>query len=396
MDHYAPHTGAQFEGYYSKFDLPSGANLTLVMSSVPGAGERPHLVSFSYISKDAEYFQRELSVERIDMVKTSSADVSFEVRAAGIGSMTVAPDNATTYSIKHDDFSFTAKTTSHQPWSSTTDTPEGKLVHLPLPLHWYVHSLGSACSFELNIPSCPFLSADDRSGSAMVHQEKNWANSFPSAHVWIQATDDQPLASAPASGGDASKSTTSHSFSPQHRSICIAGGKLLGTEAYMVGYRSTTHPSCSSSSSASRSVFELDFRPPQALRLWSRSPTLAVKPDFANRTFTLSARSWRRRIDVRASAPENTFFPLSAPFSEGHRDNILAESFKAVINVRVYEWKWGSRWWNPMGWWVGSKGDGDPAVGRWELAEEAEFQNGSLEFGGEYYGFAGSKTRRGR
>lgn len=382
MNHFAPHPGARFEGWYSKFDLPSGAHLALIITSVPAAKDRPHLVSFTYVSrKTNEYFQREVSVEPIAVVR-SPTDTAFELLAPGTGTMSVKADNITTYSVKHEDFSFSATTTTHQPWSSTADTPEGHLVHLPLPLHWHVHSLGSACSFELNIPNCSFLGPEDRSGVAVVHQEKNWANGFPSAHVWIQARQGRPQPHADTEQTDSKLPS---------RSICIAGGKIIGSEAYLLGYRSSTHPACS----GAKPVFELDFRPPFAMSLLGASPTLTATPDFAARTFTLSARDWWNRIDVHVSAPEDTFFPLSAPFPDGHLDNLLAESFRAELRARVYTWVWGSRWWDLRGWWVG-KGDGNPIVGHWKLAEEVVFKDASLEFGGEYYGFAGSKTRRGR
>ncbi|GAM86116.1 hypothetical protein ANO11243_041270 [Dothideomycetidae sp. 11243] len=374
MDHFAPHPGAQFEGYYSKFDLPSGARLALIITTVPKAKHRPHVVSFTYVPKGTnEYFQREISVDSVQMVKTSD-DKAFELRADGMGSVAVGADSVTTYSIKHADFSFSARTTTRQPWSTTAETPESALVHLPLPLHWHVHSLASDCTFELDIPDCAFLANEDRSGIATVHQEKNWANSFPSAHIWVQARKGIPP----------SKSSSKNP-SP-YQSICIAGGQILGTEAYLLGYRSTTHPS-----HADR-IFELDFRPPYALRLFSLSPTLSAKPDFANRTFTLSACSWRQRIDVHASGLPETFFPLSAPFPEGMKDNALVQSFRAEISVRVYEWRWGSRWWDIRGWWAG-QGGGDPDVGHWKLSEETVFQDGSLEFGGGYYDFAGEERK---
>ncbi|KAF2154729.1 hypothetical protein K461DRAFT_291648 [Myriangium duriaei CBS 260.36] len=372
MNHFAPHPGSQFEGYYSKFDLPSGARLALIISNVPNAKDRAHLVSFTYVPKGStEYFQREIFIDSMEMVKTSP-DGSFELRASPIGSMKVEADSTTTYTIKHEDFTFSGKTTTHQPWSSTTDTPEDLLVHLPLPLHWHVHSLAAACDFAMSIPSFAVPKAD-HSGTATVHQEKNWAQSFPSAHIWIQARD----------------YTTSSTPFPQ-RSVCIAGGKILGTEAYLMGYRSTTHPAATK-----EKPFELDFRPPYAMRLLSLSPTLTTTPEFEKRQFKLSATSWTQRIDVTAKAPEDTFFPLSAPFPNGHLDNLLAESFAAEIKVKVYGWRWGPRWWDMRGWWTGS-GKVRKDVGWWEVEEEVVFQNASLEFGGGYYGFAGSETRRAR
>ncbi|PNS18996.1 hypothetical protein CAC42_6091 [Sphaceloma murrayae] len=391
MNHFAPHPGSGFEGYYSKFDLPSGARIALIFCTIPGAQREPHKVSFTYLASNNEYFQRHIWVEKLEMVKTSD-DGSFELRAPGVGYMKVAKDSITEYSIEHEDFTFSGKTTSHLPWSTSTDTPEGPLVYLPLPLHWHVHSLGSSCSYELSIPSFPHVAAQDRSGLATVHQEKNWATSFPSAHIWVQARSGSPpdTSSRPStSTSQVSKSEVSKS-SPYH-SLCIAGGQIIGTEAYLLGYRSTTHPSCTPTSP----IYELDFRPPFAMRLLGLSPSLTATPSFKDRTFTLSARNWFSRIDVEAKSDPGAFFPLASPFPEGHRDNFLAQSFRADIRVRVYEWVWEGRWWDVRGWWAGS-GEGREGVGKWLLKEETAFQDGSLEFGGAYYDWAGSKTKRAR
>ncbi|TKX25281.1 hypothetical protein C1H76_2514 [Elsinoe australis] len=394
MEHFAPHPGSGFEGFYSKFDLPSGARIALIICTVPGAKQKPHKVSFTYVPRTTnEYFQRQLWPGDMEMVKTSD-DGSFELRAPGIGYMAVDRNSITSYSIKHEEFTFTGKTTTHLPWSTSTSTPEGPLVYLPLPLHWHVQSLGSQCDFELSIPSFPHVAPEDASGTATVHQEKNWANSFPSAHIWIQARDGPgPYGTSdPARTSTSTESTVSTSKSNPYRSICIAGGQIIGTEAYLLGYRSTSHPSCT----PANPIYELDFRPPFAMRLLGASPSLTVKPSFKDRSFALSARNWFSRIDVEAKSDPATFFPLSSPFADGHRDNFLAQSFRAEIKVRVYEWVWGSRWWDLRGWWTGEGVEGVEGVGRWECKEETVFRDGSLEFGGGYYDWAGSKTKRAR
>jgi len=382
MNHFRPHRNVQFEGYYSKFDLAGGGHVALIVCSVPKAEKRPHMVSFTYVPADTgEYFQRELWVDKIDM-KWSAERVGFELRIPDVGEMIVRDDMLTSYDIRHEDFSFSAETTKHTSWSSQTLTPEALLVHLPLPLHWHVNSLCDPCNYELTIPSFKQLNKQDQNGPGKVHQEKNWASSFPSAHIWIQASKGSPQSAL--------------SDKPYHN-ICLAGGKILGLQAYLLGYRSSTYPvSSSTTRSPSKSILELDMRPPIALNLFSLSPCLSVKPDFERRTFTLSTRDWWKRIDIHAHAPADTFFPLSSPFPEGHRSNFLAESFQATIKVTVYEWTWGYQWWNPVQWtrWMLSLNTAD--FGHWSVKEEVVFENGSLEFAGGYYGFAGSKTRLGR
>ena len=334
MEHFKPHPSATFEGYYSKFQLPSGAHLALIICTIPGAKNKPHMVSFSYVPKDtSKMFQRELWVDRLDMISLDG-DIAFEQHFPG-GSVRCHSDSTTEYSLENEHFTFHAKTTSHTPWMPDMDTPEGILVHLPLPLHWHVHSVSSSVDFTLSIKDYD-LPPQDASGTAFVHLEKNWANSFPSAHIWLQARD-----------GD--------------RGICIAGGQILGLEAYLLGYHS------------SKPEYNMTFRPPLATKIAGLSPTMSVTSSWENRTFDLSVHSWTRKIVVSAKAPVGTFFGLSSPFADGHRENYLGQSFEATVKVEVWE---------------------AGLLGAWEKVHEEVFERSSLEFGAKYYGPAGSEKRR--
>lgn len=332
MEHHKPHPSAVFEGYYSKFDLPSGAHLALIACRVKNANQRPYMVSFTYVpAKDcSKTFQREIWSESMEM-KTSSKGDGFRINIPGTGFITWTT-NYTEYDIETPEFSFKAKSSSRTPWSKETNTPESLLVNLPLPLHWHVQSLASKCTFTLEIPS-QNLPLEDKTGSATIHDEKNWAHSFPSAHMWLQARSDD-------------------------RGFCCAGGQILGLEAFLLGYRSKN--------------LNVDFRPPFAVRVAGWSPFLSYSSDWEGRTFEASMQSFRQKLVVRASAPKGSFFSLSSPFPEGHRENFLGQSFQATIEVEVYE----SGWFGP-----------------WRLVREDRFEDGSLEFGGGYYPPAGSKER---
>lgn len=177
------------------------------------------------------------------------------------------------------------------------------------------------------------LPAEDTSGQAIVHDEKNWATSFPSAHMWLQARD-----------GDSS--------------FCCAGGQILGMEAFLLGYRSKD--------------MNLDFKPPFALRLAGLSPFLSYRESWDDRTFELTVQNFTQKLVIKASAPRQTFFSLTSPFPEGHRENYLGQSFNATFEVKIYE----SGWLSP-----------------WKLVREDTFSHASLEFGGGYYPHAGSKDR---
>ena len=333
MEHNAPHPKAAFEGYYNKFDLPSGAHAVLVICKVNHAKSKPNCVSFTYVPKDAsKIYQKEVFTQHLDLRRTTADGDAFILDVPGIGHVKWDADSRTEYALDHDAFSLHGTTLSRTPWNNTTQTPEGLLVRLPLPLHWHVQSLASRCKFNMNVPGYDFPSTD-LSGEALVHQEKNWAFSFPSAHMWVQSRDED-------------------------RGFCCAGGKILGMKAFLLGYRSKD--------------LNFDFRPPFAVRVAGIGPFMSEKVDWDNRTFRLSIQSFRRKITVEASAPKGSFFSLSPPFPEGHRENFLGQSFQAKVKVVIYE----SGWFSP-----------------WRLVREDFFEGASLEFGGAYYPPAGSPNK---
>lgn len=339
MEHFAPHENARFEGFYSKFDLPSGSHVALIICSVPKANALPpHMVSFTYYPASGfPIFQREHWVSNIDR-KVIGPGNAFELTTDS-GSMRVSPDGNTTYKFETDEWKLHATTNSRIAWAlgPGTQTPEGLLVHLPLPLHWHVHSLSSGTDFQLDLFSQD-LAEEDKGGVAYVHQEKNWANSFPSAHVWVQARD--------------------HAHS---RGICLAGGKILGMKAFLLGYRSST--------------LDLDFLPPFALALpFAFSPFMNHTVDYRKRTFCLVVSNLWYKIYVRAQAPKDGgWFGLGSPFPEGHRKNFCSESFLAKVDVVIWERK---TWWSP----------------NWTEIRREQFMNASLEFAGEYFPGRGEKS----
>ncbi|KAF1956220.1 hypothetical protein CC80DRAFT_413900 [Byssothecium circinans] len=291
MEHFAPHPNAAFEGWYSKFALPSGAHIALVICAVPNATSLPpYMVSFTYYPASGDrIFQRE------HWHSPSSSNPHQRI-----------PNN----------------------------TPEGWLVHFPLPLHWHVHSLSSPAAFRLDIPSL-FLPKADEKGRATVHQEKNWANSFPSAHVWLQARDQD-----------------------SETGICLAGGRVLGMHAFILGFRSPS--------------LDVDVVPPFTLSILGMSPFMRFSVDYEGRGFEIEARNWTHKVVMRARAPnEKGWFGLGAPFKEGHRTDFCTESFLAVVEVRVFE---------KMGW-----------FGAWEEVGREKFEGASLEFAGEWFEDRGRK-----
>lgn len=330
MDQHTPHPGAVFEGYYQKFLFPSGANLVIVICQVQKAKSKPYKLSLTYVPEDAtKIWQRELFPEAMEMKKTGSGE-DFILDVPGIGYAKWTSNDVTEYDLKHEAFTFKATTSDRVPWSSSTETPEGLLVNLPLPLHWHVQSLASSAKCSLQIIDYDVPVSDT---TATVHQEKNWAFSFPSAHMWVCARD-----------GD--------------RGLCLAGGEILGMEAFLLGYRSPD--------------LNLDFRPPFAVRVAGISPFMSYSTRWEDRSFKLSVQSFRQKIEIKAKAPKGSFFSLSPPFPEGHRENYLGQSFQAVVEVKIYESGW---------------------FGAWELVKEDVFERAGLEFGAGYYPPAGTKEK---
>jgi hypothetical protein len=336
MEHYAPHHNAQFEGFYSKFDLASGSHIALIICSVPAASSRPHMVSFTYYPASGHpIFQREHFVPNIERVTTDESSKAFELRVPGMGVMSTSGDGRTSWKLEAEDGSWRleADASSWTEWRQDKSTPEGWMINLPLPLHWHVHSLCSPCSFSLDIPSLgDDFPAQDRKNRATVHQEKNWANSFPDAHMWVQAWDDE-----------------------NKRGICLAGGKILYNTAYMLGYRSPS--------------LNIDFVPPFSVSYLNiLSPFMSVTNDWESRTFTISVSNYFYKLELKAHAPkEPGWFGLASPFPDGHRANFCRESFIATIEAQIFE------------------KDGWMPWSAWKKVKEEKFEGASLEFAGGYY-----------
>ncbi|KAF2842280.1 hypothetical protein M501DRAFT_927092 [Patellaria atrata CBS 101060] len=346
MEHWTPHINTQFEGWYSKFEFPSGSSLAIIISTVPNAVKKPHLLSITYHphSQRSEVFQREIFVPSIERVRLDSN--AFELRVEGFGIMTCSPTGMVTYDFSIPDFQFHATTSPFMPWKrnggpGAANTPFGWQVHLPLPLHWHVQDLAASGSYSLNLPNHSGFLEADVSGTVSVHQEKNWASSFPEKHMWVQA-----------------RAPDNSAF------LCLAGGRLLGLDLYNIGFRSQTN--------------HIDIRPPLCVGRGSLSLTTKTNVDWENRAFGIRVNGLWRSLEVNCSAPKGTWFGITAPFGDGHRENFLAESWNARVEVVVK--KRGLL--------------GLLMCGGWKETERKVFENAALEFGGAFYGDVGTEKKR--
>ncbi|KAJ9659933.1 hypothetical protein H2198_002823 [Neophaeococcomyces mojaviensis] len=356
---YKPHLQAAFEGYYSNFQLSDGGRIILIICTVRGAKTRPHMISFTYCPSTyktkQDIYQKEIWVNRLDMINDS--DFGFTLDFPD-GRLTFSKTH-TDYYINHTDLEFHARVANQErlTWlPGERESPEGVLALLPLPLHWQVYSLASPAELSWNIKDSPVHTGSKHDAQAHVHQEKNWATSFPSAHIWVQARN--------------SSSTSG---------INIAGGSILGLHSYLMTYHST------------KPIYSTATRPPLS--------TLLPLPNLLNPTYltTVTSISYptrtvhldfltslRRKIVIDVTADSESFFPLSAPFSEGHRENFLVQSMRARAMVRVFEIEEMIGFTVPFvkGWRL-SFGT------HWKCVHEDVFEDAGLEFGGEWYGDRG-------
>jgi len=413
MEYHAPRTSPvpAFEGYYNKFLLPSGAHLIVVISKVFKAERNGNALTFTYIPASCTdgkreiwqklYFVEEMTLQHFrpklsTFISTSTSDSepqtqpqqrhgseggsegqghAFLLSCPGYGSVHYSSSGSADFAFETPEITFRATTTSTStvPWPATPNlTPEGMLVHLPLPLHWHVHSLASRAEFSLEIPG--YVGGDgvpavDAKGEAVVHQEKNWATSFPSAHIWVHGRKNG--SSTPGSSASASDFAAIAPPAPEPDSdgykkeegetiLNLAGGSILGLKAFLIGYTSPD--------------LELAFRPPLATQLpGGIGPFLSYTVDWEARTFDLSVQNFRHKLVLQASAPKGSFYPLAAPFPEGHRENFLNQSMAASLTLKIYE-------------------NSSFGLGTWKLLREERFENAGLEFGADWFPPAGSES----
>lgn len=418
MDHFKFHSGAKFEGFYTRFHFPSGGSLVVIICSVHKATNRPVDVNATYVPPDQgpiwqmDFWPTELGIDDLEdrdgFVLSAALDGDESGRETIPTSASVAKDEAMAmftdtggrFSLHtRDGLHFDATIHSHTPWSKTASSPAGIFVNLPLPLHWHVLSSYSPCSLRLRLPESytsklsPKQAADLQSDlQGVAHLEKNWATGFPTAHVWVQGYRIPPKAPSIAS-----RLPPQPSGATQPHLITLAGGAILGMEAFLVGYRNST------------ANISIDFRPPWTLSLvpllrsvrgwWSGSagestlgsswlagwaarllsPFAQVTRDWPRRTqhfsFCNPLAGWKLDIEATGRAGGRTdseaFFNLAAPYPAGFKPKWMAQCLRGRVFTKLYRRRWGlggrlRLWW-------------------WELACEDWFENAGVEFGGEYY-----------
>ena len=175
--------------------------------------------------------------------------------------------------------------------------PEGLIQFLCLtPVHWYVFSIGSDTGYyRLSIHGD--IEYEIFSGMGYVHQEKNWGKAFPPSWIWAEGINHDNTSQFALSGGK------------------LEPGSYL-SEAWLVGFRSP--------------YVHWDFRP---------SIFGTVFESVINACsgyFKLTARNHRRRLVIEATAPVETFSPVSIPTVSGFETDGAVESFSATVEISAY------------------------------------------------------------
>ncbi|MBN2108989.1 MAG: hypothetical protein JW832_16305 [Deltaproteobacteria bacterium] len=249
----------------------------------------------------------------------------FEWVAEGFGSVT---EDSVNLQIPGE-VEISIRTENRLPWDAKRPAmgPEGLLMFLPVPLHWYVHSLASDASYSYSLSGAE--QQGPVSGTGYAHLEKNWQREFPAGWVWAQGIAENNRAQFVISQAD----------------IALKGG--AGFRPWILGYRSDD--------------LHWDFR------FHIPGATLATDLDPCAGTLRMEARDLFRTLTVEAFAPPGSFGSVSIPTAEGFVAESGGESFSATVVVSAY-------WHVPL---LGK-------LGLAWLAEQQVFNNAALEFGNAY------------
>jgi hypothetical protein len=220
----------------------------------------------------------------------------------------------------------TIRTTNRIPWDVNDPLagPEGFLTSLPLPLHWYIQSLGSDAEYEYTLYGED--GEETVSGTGYAHLEKNWQKEFPIGWVWTQGI---------AENNEAQ-------FVASIAKVDLGNGTII--DPWIVGYRS---PAVS---------WNFQFFVPGSVATTVMDPCAG--------TFYMELRDPFRTLVFDASAPAGSFGDVSIPTEDGFITQKGGESFSATVRVTA-------SWHIPLG---------DLADVEFPI-EERVFENAVLEFG---------------
>jgi len=341
-DDFAPHPGAPFEGYYTRIVTATGSTILLIFSSVFSAADRPHLVHFSLLPSGGnnrivvDKFPRITDVGGFKHPDDGTHEFGRVAKGDGVeGTYKVCRDEQR-YRLELDTaegkIQLAVDITKRTPWNAGNklSTPEGIFSALTflLPLHWNVLSTASSADYDIRHDGVVI-----EQGTGIAHLEKNWGVSFPTGWTWIQSFS-KPLKAEGL------------------RTFCLAGGKIMGQKAYLLGYRSEK--------------IQWSFCPPFTLMPFCfATPFAGETIDSKKGTARFEMASLAKKLVVEVSSPPDHegWLGLCCPLSDGHGNTCAYETFNGCVRIKAFQWGW-------------SRG--------WELVEDTTFEGAAVEFGGDY------------
>lgn len=221
------------------------------------------------------------------------------------------------------------QTTNRIPWATRRPLagPEGILFFLPLPLHWYIQSLGSDAEYEYTLYEEG--GSETVSGVGYAHLEKNWQKEFPMGWVWAQGIAEDNEAQ----------------FVASIAKVDLGNDTII--DPWIVGYR-TPH-------------FSWNFK------FFVPGSVVTTEMDACAGTFHLKARNFFRTLTFDAFAPPDSFGDVSIPTEDGFVPQKGGESFSATVEVSA-------SWHLPLG----GLSDIEFPI------EQRVFHNAALEFGNAF------------
>lgn len=224
------------------------------------------------------------------------------------------------------DFTIKATFKGRIPWNNKYSDwgPGGLSTYIgPVPLKWFVYSLGSKATFEVQNAAGEVT----LQGEGFAHQEKNWGATFPKKWIWMQGIHTNNQAQVALAGG----------------TVHIAG---LGIDKWVLAYKAPG--------------VDLEFQSDQM------NVEFLKKIDPANGRFELIFADLKHTLILKAHSVPSQFGMVSIPTVRGYKKNGAKESFSTTIDVEVYK--------NVFPFTVRSR----------QLIDKRTFTNAALEFGDEY------------
>jgi len=172
--------------------------------------------------------------------------------------------------------------------------PEGDLAQLPLPLNWFIHSVGSDAHYRYRLAQ----DAQQVEGDGFAHLEKNWGAQFPLGWIWGQGINHD----------------NSAQFVVSRAQVDFV---VFVLDAWVLAFRKDGH--------------QWDYR------FNMKDTVLQATIDACASTAYLQVVSGAQKLEFEFQTPLETFGAVSVPSPTGFRENGGAESFSATVKVTASE-----------------------------------------------------------